>query len=169
MKVFNNIIFVNELNNYIIYFFEKEWVNKENLVFIYFNNEIVLELIISCVYNLEKNFECKKNFIKRLSILIIFRNCKLIEKIKEVNIKILDVFVYCNRYYKVLNVNGFFCDMNDKIYLMVYWWIYLFRYFNNEILELILLYYVMLVVSGWKNFKFIFWGECNILGRVDNI
>lgn len=60
MKVLNNTILVNELNNYIIHSFEKEWVNKENSVFIYPNNEIVLELIISCVYNLEKNFECKK-------------------------------------------------------------------------------------------------------------
>lgn len=80
MKVLNNTILVNELNNYIIHSFEKEWVNKENSVFIYPNNEIVLELIISCVYNLEKNFECKKNLIKRSSILIISRNRKLIEK-----------------------------------------------------------------------------------------
>lgn len=64
MKVLNNTILVNELNNYIIHSFEKEWVNKENSVFIYPNNEIVLELIISCVYNLEKNFECKKSYQK---------------------------------------------------------------------------------------------------------
>lgn len=60
MKVLNNTILVNELNNYIIHSFEKEWVNKENSVFIYPNNEIVLELIISCVYNLEKILSVKK-------------------------------------------------------------------------------------------------------------
>lgn len=169
MKVLNNTILVNELNNYIIHSFEKEWVNKENSVFIYPNNEIVLELIISCVYNLEKNFECKKNLIKRSSILIISRNRKLIEKIKEVNIKTSDVFVHCNRYHKVLNANGFFCDMNDKTYSMVYWRTYLSRYFNNEIPELIPLYYVMPVASGRKNFKPISRGERNTLGRVDNI
>lgn len=64
MKVLNNTILVNELNNYIIHSFEKEWVNKENSVFIYPNNEIVLELIISCVYNLEKILSVKKSYQK---------------------------------------------------------------------------------------------------------
>ncbi|MDS9995381.1 DISARM system-associated protein DrmE [Bacillus atrophaeus] len=169
MKVLNNTILVNELNKYIIHFFEKEWINKKNSVFIYPNIEIFLELIISCVYNLEKNLECKKNLSKRSSVLIISRNQKLIEKIKEVNVKTSDVFVQCNRYHKVLNENGFFCDMNDKTYSMVYWRTYLSRYFNNEIPELIPLYYIMPVSRGRKNFKPISRGERNTLGRVDNI
>lgn len=59
--------------------------------------------------------------------------------------------------------------MNDKTYSMVYWRTYLSRYFNNEIPELIPLYYVMPVASGRKNFKPISRGERNTLGRVDNI
>ncbi|WP_336183545.1 DISARM system-associated protein DrmE [Bacillus sp. 205(2023)] len=168
MKVLNTIL-VNELNKYIIQFFEKEWINKKNSVFIYPNIEIFLELIISCVYNLEKNLEYKKNLSKRSSVLIISRNQKLIEKIKEVNVKTSDVFVQCNRYHKVLNENGFFCDMNDKTYSMVYWRTYLSRYFNNKIPGSIPLYYIMPVARGRKNFKPISRGERNTLGRVDNI
>lgn len=59
--------------------------------------------------------------------------------------------------------------MNDKTYSMVYWRTYLSRYFNNDIPELIPLYYIMPVARGRKNFKPISRGERNTLGRVDNI
>ncbi|MEC1699224.1 DISARM system-associated protein DrmE [Bacillus velezensis] len=169
MKLLNKIP-ISELNKHIIDFFEKTWIDKKNSVFIYPNSEIFLGLITSFVYCLEKNLEKKSILNKRTSILIISRsNHKLIENLKKVNVKASDVFIYCNRYHKILNENGFFCDMNDKTYSMVYWRTYISRYFDNKIPEFIPLYYILPIAKGRISFQPISRGERNALGRVDNI
>ncbi|MCI4127746.1 DISARM system-associated protein DrmE [Bacillus haynesii] len=159
----------SELNNDLIQLINREWRRKANSVLIYPNNEIFLDLVLNCVYNLEINFHFKKNIKRRSSVLVVSRNRELIKKIKNINVKTREIFDYCNRYHKFLNNNGIFCDMNDKTFSMLYWRTYLNRYFDNTIPELVPLYFIFPVASGRKTFKPISRGNRNSLGKIDNI
>lgn len=169
MEILDNTILSSELNNTILQLLNRIWISKQNSVLIYPDNEIFLSLIVDCVHNLETNLHFKKDPIKRTSVLIISRNRNLLKKISEFTIGTEELYEYCNTYHDFLNKKGIFCDMNDRTFSMLYWRTYLSKYYENDIPNVIPMYYIFPIASGRKRFIPVSRGNLNKLGKKDNL
>jgi hypothetical protein len=166
----NNIITRTEIEDFIIKKMDGCIRDKDDLLICYPNSDFFIPIFIESVLNNELNhFNEKEDPTKRTITLVITGNKKVVNIIKEIAVKIEDIFKMCKSHHQFLMENNIFCDINDPYYARIYWRHILSIYYENIIPDTVPLNYIFPISTGYHTFKQLSRGTMNKIGRKDNI